>query len=229
MNNRTGILVHGCHVQAEDWERIVWGEPPYQLGRIPAAVLLAIKTEARMIIFGTGASQTPEGIKEGQATLNLLKERWDNLCDFIDLEEKYQGGGWPNKENFLDICVAEIESQNTVDEVRNAGQIFADAGIDRICLVSSPTHLSRCLLNAMQVFGKTPELQHLMRGLFAHPSDTCYAGATTDDIVVLEPNHRGDIEPTSPQLNELVPRFFGLQDKQSFVEDFEALLRKHGA
>ena len=50
-----------------------------------------------------------------------------------------------------------------------------------------------------------------------------------DDIVVLEPNHRGDMEPTSPQLNELVPRFFGLRDKQAFIDGFEALLRQHNA
>ena len=30
-----GILVHGCHLQAEGWEEIVWGIAPDKLGRVP--------------------------------------------------------------------------------------------------------------------------------------------------------------------------------------------------
>ena len=227
--SHTGILVHGCHLKAKEWERIVWGEPPHLLGRIPTAILLAIRTRAKMVIFGTGASQTEDGVKEGQVILNLLEERWDSLLDFTVLQEMKSASNWLNKQGFLKICVAETESQNTVDEVRNAGHLFTENGFDRICLISSPTHLPRCLVNAMQVFTKTSELQHLMRGLFAHPSDTCYAGASPDDIVVLEPNHRGDGVPTNPQLNELIPQFFDLSDKQSFIDDLEALFRKHSS
>merc|ERR1712228_325203 len=39
--NPTGILVHGCHLAADGWKEIVWGNPPDELGRIPHAVMLA--------------------------------------------------------------------------------------------------------------------------------------------------------------------------------------------
>ena len=45
-STRTGILVHGCHLSADGWEHIVWGQPPHELGRLPHAVLLAWEDRA---------------------------------------------------------------------------------------------------------------------------------------------------------------------------------------
>merc|ERR1719210_1807680 len=56
-----GILVHGCHLQANGWEDIVWGHPPEKLGRLPQTVLLAWEERAAVVVLGTGASRAQDG------------------------------------------------------------------------------------------------------------------------------------------------------------------------
>ena len=69
-----GILVHGCHLEAESWDDIVWGLPPNQLGRLPHAALLAWEERAHVkrVICGTGASKASDGRLEGQYTVDVL-------------------------------------------------------------------------------------------------------------------------------------------------------------
>ena len=44
-----GILVHGCHIQADAWESIMWGDiGTQQLGRIPRAILTAREQNAEI-------------------------------------------------------------------------------------------------------------------------------------------------------------------------------------
>jgi hypothetical protein len=79
-----GILVHGCHLEADGWHSIVWGEPPNQLGRLPHAALMAWEERASLVTvcFGTGASQTSEGELEGAYTLRFMYEHFAQLANF---------------------------------------------------------------------------------------------------------------------------------------------------
>merc|ERR1719491_1400892 len=97
-------------------------------------------------------------------------------------------------------------------------------------LVSSPTHLPRCLLCACKVIGDEPEL--FAGPIYASPSDTCYEGATASDVVVVEPPHRGDRDKDldSLKFHELVKRTFRVKpaEKAQFLQELTSLLEKYG-
>jgi hypothetical protein len=70
---KTAILIHGCHLQAEEWENIVWRNPRVGiLGRIPRGIQLAIQEKADLIFWGTGASEK-DGLKEAEDVFRQLR------------------------------------------------------------------------------------------------------------------------------------------------------------
>jgi hypothetical protein len=55
---RTGILVHGCHLQADAWEEVVFGSiEKQQLGRAAKAALLTHQESPACVVFGSGGSE----------------------------------------------------------------------------------------------------------------------------------------------------------------------------
>ena len=139
-----GILVHGCHLQADEWESLVWGVPPHQLGRLPHAALLAWEERRNLacVSIGTGASASADGELEGAYMLRVLMERVPRLSEF----RAFRDVPLSRLASLLGrVASAETRSQNTTEEVREGFRIFAAAGCRRAVLVSSPTHLPRCL------------------------------------------------------------------------------------
>ena len=52
------VAVHGCHVEAEGWGNIIWGDPKNNyLGRVAKGIDLALSIGAEYISIGTGASE----------------------------------------------------------------------------------------------------------------------------------------------------------------------------
>jgi hypothetical protein len=207
---RCAVLVHGCHLQANQWERIVWGEPPNLLGRFPKAVLVAWEQEAELVIFGTGAS-IKDGQKEGEYTLNFGLAQWTKLADFSVFKQYTSMQLEQLRRWFLERVLLELESQNTVQEVTNALKICQQRGLNQILQLSSPTHISRCIRDALKVSDAMREeekkkkypwhggkdappdsLSMLLSRVYATTSDTCYANCTIGDVVIVEPPHRGD-------------------------------------
>ena len=227
--NKMGILVHGCHLQADGWEHIVWGVPPAQLGRIPHAALLAWEERQTLaaVCFGTGASQTARGELEGDYTLRMLFERLPRLSEF----DAFAKVPLDKLEQLLRrTASAETVSKNTVEEVREGLQRFADAGCRRAVLVSSPTHLPRCLACACTVEEEHPGL--FTGSVWASPSDTSYKDSSAGDVVVVEPPHRGDRDKELDALpfHAMVKRSYRVQGEQrvAFLQRFEALLGEFG-
>lgn len=169
-----GILVHGCHLMADDWESIVWGCPPEQLGRLPHAALLAWeeRSSLRCLCFGTGASErADDGELEAQYTLRFLFENLARLAEFSAFVEAEVD--LSKLEVLLRrVCAVDTVSHNTVEEVRQGLMKFSEAGCKRAVLVSSPTHLPRCLACACTVMELQPEL--FEGSLWASPCDTNY-------------------------------------------------------
>jgi len=184
---KCGILVHGCHLEAFDWRGIMWGNPPDELGRIPRAVIVALQEKASLMLFGTGASQR-NGKPEGEFTRDYMLENFFKLDRFagftgIDLGQV--------RARIEAIALADCTSRNTREEMEAAGRIFIEKGIDRVVLVSSPTHISRCIRDALTVF-QEPAFRKLKDNLFATASDTSYLGGRAEDVAIFEPPHRGD-------------------------------------
>ena len=184
---RTGVIIHGYHLQAKDWENIVWGRHSL-IGMVPKGVSVALETEAELVIFGTGASEKG-GKKEAEVIRDYLFEHFLELSEFPtfnDIELKEAEGRMEK------ISVVETKSQNTLEELKFAGEIFKNHGIERVILISSPTHISRCLRDAYIVFSMDKNLNYLTQELYASPSQVCYFGHKAEDVVIIEPPHRPD-------------------------------------
>lgn len=170
---KTGVLVHGFNLHAENWENIVWGKPPFFLGRVPKGVLVALEEKADIMVFGTGASEK-DGKKEAEYTRNYLVEHFSELAKFsafrnIILEEA--------KKIIGEISKLELKSQNTVQEISYAGEIFKEVGVGKIILVSSPAHSPRCLRDALAIIDGLD--------ISVRPSQTSWGDIK--DVIVLEP------------------------------------------
>lgn len=226
---KTGILVHGCNLHTFQWKTIVWGKPPHELGRVPKGVLLALTEHADAMVFGTGASEK-DGLLEADATAKLLWERFDDLQHFEPFRQHIPEIVDPAfradcRAYIAEKLVIENTAQNTVDEVIRAGHIFRDRQIDRIVLVSSPTHLPRCLRDACIAFDHDPALALFRYALFASPSITSYMGKSAEDVTIFEPPHRPD-RPLF-NINDFLKRVNDIPgaQRQDFLKRFDELLQ----
>ncbi|MSU74860.1 hypothetical protein EXS57_03760 [Candidatus Kaiserbacteria bacterium] len=230
---KTGILVHGPHLQAKGWEGLAWGKPPHQMGRIPKAIQMYFRLGAEALYFGTGASEK-DGVKEGQYMFDTLFARKRQLGDFDALQSMKNLGGLdihltPNGPIIYARTQAEViidtVSQNTKEELLGAGDAFLARGITEIVLVSSATHMPRCLRDAQSIYNDPQykgKYKTLAQGLLVAPADTCYEGADYDSTVIFEAPHRGD-RPSYP-LNEKARLL--LKVKPGNLEEFGRLLQE---
>ncbi|MFC2142127.1 YdcF family protein [Acidobacteriota bacterium] len=221
---KTGVLVHGCHLGALNWRGIMWGTPPYAMGRIPKAVSVALQEDASLMVFGTGASEK-DGRKEGEYTLKYMLDHFLELGAFsgfegVDLDEA--------KLKLAAISIPECRSLNTREEMEEGARIFLEQDVERMILVSSPTHISRCIRDALVVL-HDPQLAGLRRHLYAAASDTSYLGGRVEDVVIFEPPHRGDQQAFLTHY--VVNRIFKIpeSDMPSFLQDLDVLLTKYRA
>jgi len=215
--------VHGCHLSADNWERIVWGQPPTEMGRLPHAVLLAWKKQAHVVVFGTGASEK-DGLKESEYTLKYLWEHWYDLAQFEQLQHVPLGQALKLMRSISEL---DTETQNTDQEVIAALRVFQAKACQQALLVSSPTHLPRCLACACKVMEQDPAL--FKGGVFASACDTCYDQSSAQDVIVVEPPHRGDRDKSLDDLkfHDLVKRCYKVpaEQKRWFFERIDNLLQ----
>ncbi|MCY3772781.1 MAG: YdcF family protein [Gemmatimonadetes bacterium] len=225
---KTGILVHGYNLNAERWESVAWGETPDRLGRVPLGVFVALCEQADVMVFGSGASRK-NGMLESEATARLLRERFDELVGFSVFEKhlpelKHPDSSGLYRKQIESVLRLDTESQNTREEIAHAGRVFLDRGVERIILVSSPTHLPRCLRDACTIFEESRELSRLRHGLYAVPSVTGYVGYTAADVAIFEPPHRPD--RSGSNISGVVARIHDIPEsgRERFVRRLDDLL-----
>jgi hypothetical protein len=202
----------------------MWGHPPDQLGRIPKAVSVALQEDADVMVFGTGAS-VKDNKKEGEYTRDFMLEHFLALEQFSRFQEVDLA---PVKPRFREISHAECCSQNTREEMEEAGKVFFDLGMEKVILVSSPTHISRCIRDALEVF-RDEKYYTLRENLFATACDTSYLGGRVGDVVIFEPPHRGDQQAFLTHY--VVKRIFKISEEEMphFLKDLDVLLMKYEA
>lgn len=206
---RTGVLIHGCHLQAAGWDEVVWGRDSKLMGRLPQGMLMALELNAELIVVGSGASsrmfedqrseRCGQVLREAEYTLETLRCRFDDLNLFPawrNIVADRSLGSWELlKARLLDIVVTDLQSQTTVDELKYAGQRFKEQGIQRVILITSPTHLPRVIRDATVVFHSDPDFASFRDHILAVPSLTNFVGTCPSDVMVLEPPHRPDRNP----------------------------------
>ena len=239
---KTGILVHGYNLHAGQWEDVTWGTPPEQTGRVPMGVLVALSEQADVMIFGSGASEK-DGLLESEAAARLLWERFDELAGFAVFNGRMPE--WTRspaagrfRRRIESILHLDRASKNTRDEIAHAGRVFVDRGVERVILVSSPTHLPRCLRDACAIYRADGDMSGLLRELYAAPSVTAYPGYSADDVAIFEPPHRPDRpgrphhtdQPDRPgsDISRVVARVHDIPDNERdrFVRRLDDLLKE---
>ena len=220
---KTGVLIHGLHLQTAGWEDVVWGTPPHLEGRLPRGVAVALEVRAEIIVLGTGASQA-NGKVEAEYIRDYLLEHFSELTQF----SLFQGVNLESiRPQIEPILRTETLSQNTYQELTFAAEIFQAEEVENVFLVSSPTHLPRCLRDACTVFSQDQRLSPLARSLYASPSQSSPPGTNANDVAIVEPPHRPDRSQMS--LNRLVNRMLKVpsQNEQAFLEDLQDLLARY--
>ena len=219
--SKVAILIHGCHLQADGWETIVWGNPRKGIyGRAAKGLVQADLHNADLIIWGTGGSQK-DGMKESQYTFHYAVSHAQDLPTYRGFDV-YQIEAMLKARSHLDL-----ETQNTTEEIMAALLECHKRGIMELILVSSPTHIARCLQEATKVLAETPS-QTLV---YATASDTCFAGSIPGDVVIVEPPHRGDLPKW--QTHRYVRAMFqvmreGPDTFRRFLDQFGQLLHDFG-
>jgi hypothetical protein len=219
---KVGILIHSHLLSAKAWKDIWFGQPPYKLGRAAKGVLLALEEKATLVFFGTGASKK-DGMIEGEYTRHYLLEHFFELGKF----EAFKRIDLLKAKKFIEkISVSETKSQNTMEEIEAAGRYFKRAGVETVILVSSPTHISRCIKDACIVFNKIKELKSYAQNVFATPSDVSYFGVGPEDVAIVEPPHRTD--RLMDNLNILVNKIIKLpaDKRKKITKKIESLLKE---
>jgi hypothetical protein len=183
---KTGILVHSMHLQAANWEKIIWGEPPYSLGRLPKAALAIIKENASILILGCGSCSGLKGEMESEVSRQYLLNNFYKLSEFAEFENISLARV---KKRIEQILLPDRLSQNTSQEVAYAGIIFEAAGMERVIGITSPTHGPRCLNEALKFYSR-PQSRVAVRNVSVQVSDTGWAKQA--EVAVIEPPHRPD-------------------------------------
>ena len=242
---KTGVLVHGCNLNIENWRHVAWGDPPNQLGRIPQGLLVAAQTDAEVIVFGTGASKkkfqlgesekTGVELTEAEYSLEYLRIYFDKLSRFDVLRNQIPDLSTQERislfaDKILSRTVLDVQSMNTVEEIENAGTIFAEHGVEEVFLVSSPSHIVRCLRDAGAIYKSDERFAGFSPNVRAVPSTTCYEGTLAIDVVVVEPPHRPDrhVVPTHRRIQRMLAlQKLDHEDLVKLIEEFDDLLQKY--
>ena len=227
---KTGILIHGYNLHAGQWEDVTWGAPPERIGRVPMGVLVALSEQADVMVFGSGASKK-DGMLESEATARLLWERFEELAGFAVLNDREtelnrRPVAGRMRQRIESILHLDRASKNTRDEIAYAGRVFVERDVERVILVSSPTHLPRCLRDACAIYGEDGDMSGLLRELYAAPSVTGYPGYTADDVAIFEPPHRPD--RPGADMSRVVARAHDIPENQRerFVRRLDDLLQE---
>lgn len=180
---KVAVLIHGCHLEAKNWQNIVWGNPRGARGRIPKGIAQALLHDAALIFWGTGASQK-DGLKESEYTFKyalgrLAEVTWGTNKSTAEIAEYLKA-----------VSYIDTVTENTTEEIKAALALCHKRGINELILVSSPTHIARAHQEALKVLGDGTFHKVLV---YATASDTCFEDSTPADVVIVEPPHRGDM------------------------------------
>ncbi|MBK1667592.1 hypothetical protein CKO28_06040 [Rhodovibrio sodomensis] len=187
MRNGPGILVHGYHLHAPGWATVMWGEPPYRMGRLPRAILAASQLGVRTMVVGSGASAA-DGYSEAAWAIDLLWSRWGLLADFQALADADLTG---LRAHLVDRVILDEQATKTREEIARAATTFNGMACHGMTLVTSPFHAPRALRDAASHLAATG-LTGLSNALYVAVADTNPPATLTREVAIAEPPHRPD-------------------------------------
>jgi hypothetical protein len=231
-----GIWVHGRHVNAEAWERLVWGEPPTGLGSLTRLVVEVMNwgpEQVGFIGFGTGASRTKDGLFESEAMKRYLLEHLGELAEFELITRHPMATLLDEQSDAFAACMNDIfcdtQSQNTRQEIEYAARLFEQHGITRVVHITCGSHAARCAqeVSKARIEGVIPPQQFW----YCTGDDQVYEHSTIGRTKVVEDPHRGDdpMRYAGWQLPDVVQGLLEIKDptvKQRAIGDVVELLQQ---
>lgn len=232
-----GILLHVYHLEANGWEGLVWGYPGtdkfgtaaqfiYTLLSIPAT------EEIKSIIY-SGPS-TKDGLTEGAYTKQFLLDRVDKLRNFPTLKGILSELSPDEYDIFLQrvhgLVVGPV-IKNTVDEIAHAAKFFnGDHQVDRVFQIAAASHAPRCLQS--QLVARQNGMIPPRQPWHVTASDVGFSGTGVEDVIVLEPPHRGD-DPMvgfTPTLAAAIKPFFtsSAEEKKQLIKVIQDTVSSQG-
>jgi hypothetical protein len=207
--HQVAVLIHGCHLLAEEWETIVFGTEE-GLGRVPIGIEEAVYKKASLIFWGSGASQDTSGLKESEYTFNQAMGPKLKMLAYHVKKKPKELKDYLSRVSFIDR-----DSRNTAEEIKAAVRECTLRGIQMIVIVSSNTHVARCYQEACKLKESTITV-------YARASATCVAHSSADEVTIFEPPHRGDMPkvPIHQTVKGIIPF---LKDEKIAVVFNEAL------
>lgn len=191
----TGLLIHGRHLQAVGWKKMMWGDPSKNiLGSLPMAILVILNEGPErfgLITTGTGASSKMDGTTESEATKYFFIRKFDDLEEFARIKNHPR---WAADKllikKLVNNTINDNVSQNTIEEVANAAVLFRKNRIRRVMEITGASHAPRCELiqSTARARGLIPPSQVWL--LIA--DDVPYSHSKVSDTLVFEEPHRGD-------------------------------------
>ncbi len=223
-----GIHVHGRHVDTEDGEQIMLGNPlTGQLGQLTKMLQIYLERPVTRITMGTGASNK-DGLTEAEYWWRFFLENIRICYDFPEFEGVSHTAILGRLERVMHL---DTTSKNTGEELTNAIMHHAAKGTNRLILVTAPTHMPRCTAIAGQLLYGQPLTNFRIS---YEASDVGYAGSTPGDVAVIEPPHRGDdpdlfITKSDTPYHKLVKRYYQIpaDGRRAFREDLVSLMDQY--
>ena len=214
------ILVHGYNHTLSDWEQCMWGNPGANVyGRASQALRIAEKYCNPVIFLGGGGSFHGKDVSDAQMTHRLVLKKAPDLY-----KRSFEEGTCPRSvlEGRLYI---DTDTSNTTEEVKKAFELCLEKSIPNMILVSSPTHIARCLMEALR--HKESCSDNLK--ICAKPSDVNYAGTSTKDVMVIEPPHLPETPkvPFHRLIRRIVPFMKDRLRAESFAQELQTLIEKY--
>jgi len=181
----TGVIILGYDLDADNWKEVVWGMPPYDLGRATLGLDVIWRENAAIALFGGGSTNGTE--TEGRFTVRYVQEHWGELRQFANFRALRPSELEERLARFRLIMDTDDHSLNTVQEMECAREIFLKRDVTRVVIVTSADHISRCLREAVGVFwGSNGKKRKTRVSLSGEASHTYYSEQGIDGVLVRE-------------------------------------------
>jgi hypothetical protein len=221
---KTAVHIHGYHLGAEGWEGIVWGSPKSGvLGSIPRGVIEAYKHQAALISWGTGI--TWNGARESETIFAFALSRIKELSELCGCSDA-------DLETFLrERSQCDMTTVNTAEEVAAFLDRCIQEAISHVIIVACATHASRSVKTTLSALLANERFATLRSNVYFASASSTFSGSTIDDVVIIEPMHRGDM-PKWQTYRYAAALFAVLKQGEivyeRFLTEFGSLLSKYG-
>ena len=219
---KTAVLLHIYDFREPNWREVVIGTPKAP-GRIPAAIAVALETQAELILaFREEISFGKETKNEAELTRDALFSLIDDLREFACSFPVFNHFALGEIRGIMQriFFISDEYVARTDDEIRKALPIFKARGIERAVFVSSADHISRIAQKVCELWEGEP----IVATATFRPAPALYSSpqGSMKDVVVIEPPVVIALGPINPR------RLLGLRGKSKAIADIDEALKKAG-